>query len=390
MVVTAPARYFQSHFGLILSIEYFEKLVERGFAFNPILVWFYRPSQSTRTVPLWELSIPFWSDFIDMFSQKILQMSMAFNPILVWFYLFAQVKLWRRYIHLSIPFWSDFILESGAWPVELQVLSIPFWSDFISRYQFNPIQLCFVFQSHFGLILSEGYIGALGLTKLRLSIPFWSDFISWDCTSANFHPVILSIPFWSDFISVVSSVLTAVILSFQSHFGLILSQCHWCCVRKCYHPLSIPFWSDFILDLTVILINYTCSLSIPFWSDFISWDCTSANFHPVILSIPFWSDFIETTRVRQLSLTSQTTFNPILVWFYPKGKTAWSQCLRTFNPILVWFYLLSVNTDKIVIDVFQSHFGLILSGVCTLALALLLPAFNPILVWFYLELWVRN
>ena len=103
------AKFFQSHFGLILS----------NLCIMLLLTY-------------WCLSIPFWSDFIITFVRSefayirtfqshfglILStiraggapaVRIAFNPILVWFYLTVSIRKCLLVFLLSIPFWSDFI-----------------------------------------------------------------------------------------------------------------------------------------------------------------------------------------------------------------------------------------------------------------------------------------
>ena len=245
-----------------------------------------------------------------------------FNPILVWFY--HEVRLRReRYGCLSIPFWSDFIAtprrEDGA---DLKILSIPFWSDFIRAIKAVVEKLTADFQSHFGLILSNGTAG----------------------------------------VSIIQN-------SFQSHFGLILSYCVSHCEFCSLRVLSIPFWSDFIVgEIDNHCVNLR-HLSIPFWSDFIHRDdegihtLGTAHFQSHFglilscedcvgwrlqlsgaLSIPFWSDFIEKLRKEKEEETKNfqshfglilstvlllnivknwLTFNPILVWFYRAWSLVW-------------------------------------------------------------------
>ena len=189
---------FQSHYGLILSVEIYRKKKERK-----------------------HLSIPLWSDFIiinELFKKiklltfqshygLILSLTVdnivstvfcTFNPTMVWFYQSLLYSLDHSIMHLSIPLWSDFI----------KPCKVP-WNN-------KPLS----FQSHYGLILS-----------LLWFLVF-------------FELVILSIPLWSDFIFVGGFCIWNQI-SFQSHYGLILSLC------TLYHypplkTLSIPLWSDFI------------------------------------------------------------------------------------------------------------------------------------------------
>ena len=126
-------------------------------------------------------------------------------------------------------------------------------------------------------------------------------------------------------------------ISFQSHFGLILSQCnntHQPKLRKCI--LSIPFWSDFITGIYEFW-KTVYELSIPFWSDFI----------PVQLCSPSVGLF---------------SFNPILVWFYPfVACLCW--CVWVILSIPFWSDFIKFNAVQPpgVEVLFQSHFGLILS-----------------------------
>ncbi len=191
--------FFQSHFGLILSIPFFNHSIRSCFAFNPILVWFYRCSYYIRIALSSFLSIPFWSDFI--------------------------ISIIRKFLSALTNFQSHFGLILSAWRRDFAVCT---------GWAFNPILVWFYpgsfrhtatgwhdFQSHFGLILSV--------------------VISVKITPSNF----LSIPFWSDFIfSEYSSFFTST-RRFQSHFGLILSQSFLNQPRR-RRSLSIPFWSDFI------------------------------------------------------------------------------------------------------------------------------------------------
>ena len=128
-------------------------------------------------------------------------------------------------LNLSIPFWSDFIEQRARNHSNDIGLSIPFWSDFIMALNSCLLQLHF-FQSHFGLILSLAKILGRGV---EIDYRFQSHFgliLSktvelWDESGSG-----LSIPFWSDFIITSNFMQRGSRLFFQSHFGLILS----------YHP----------------------------------------------------------------------------------------------------------------------------------------------------------
>ena len=151
---------------------------------------------------------------------------LSFNPILVWFY--------HTYI------------ETTA--VASRMLSIPFWSDFIILETVREMEEIGIFQSHFGLILSEK-IEKRGKAKLDSFNPILVWFYQTSERAWFPRQIRLSIPFWSDFILLPRGTSGMSLWNgFQSHFGLILScrprWSHWTHQRK----LSIPFWSDFIIQ----------------------------------------------------------------------------------------------------------------------------------------------
>ena len=77
------------------------------------------------------------------------------------------------------------------------------------------------------------------------------------------------------------------------------------------------------------------------------------------LSIPLWSDFIP--------LTQYYIYNPNL----------------SFNPTMVWFYLTEKPDIKFSKNLFQSHYGLILSMNSLYGSFYEKITFNPTMVWFY-------
>ena len=196
-------KYFQSHYGLILSLKFSARFFQTFPAFNPTMVWFYRINSGGYDFYEKHLSIPLWSDFILQSVQSLRKNSLQpFNPTMVWFYhcrIRSQIRtsvlsipLWSDFIinevehvgvkiFLSIPLWSDFIVQKYIELLSnLSELSIPLWSDFIERVRENPRRAFMPFHAHYGLILSRGLMGSwarLPVPKL-LSIPLWSDFIS--------------------------------------------------------------------------------------------------------------------------------------------------------------------------------------------------------------------
>ena len=193
----------------------------------------------------------------------------------------------------------------------------------------------------------------------------------------------LSIPFWSDFITHKVNALHNRVITFQSHFGLILST-----TSIAYHPqLDIAF-----NPILVWFYHFIVQLFQPFQT-------------VLPLSIPFWSDFIH-YHLLTFNTSNTHSFNPILVWFYHFSSSIclssssvlsipfWSDFINillpgavteevTFNPILVWFYLFRSHSPFFLVRDFQSHFGLILSFMWNWHRMSERSTFNPILVWFY-------
>ena len=239
--------------------------------FNPILVWFYRFRD-----PLYQLAV------------------LAFNPILVWFYLLNSISSRTFLAGLSIPFWSDFIGE--GWDVDFCSceLSIPFWSDFI----IIPNDIAESMSLAFNPILVWFY-PAVSL-KVKIVVAF--------------NPILV----W--FYRLMGDIAILQYQTFQSHFGLILSQNYsqvWYFGWIAFNPILVWFYRQRGRKMS----RERASLSIPFWSDFIA----------------------RTVEQKQLPITS---FNPILVWFYRSGliRKGVGRVL-TFNPILVWFYRTKQRID---------------------------------------------
>ena len=245
--VLLPA--FQSHYGLILSEQRVKLLWNLLRSFNPTMVWFYPGNSSERSTNCWLLrllSIPLWSDFIQgSYFHRVLTMS-----------------------GLSIPLWSDFILHLCFHLFTVHYYFQSHYGLILSMlWKITASTSSVSFQSHYGLILSV-IITVSPHTTLSpfnptmvwfyhvhccrlhyfywfLSIPLWSDFIYFK-GGEYMKKNLLSIPLWSDFISKPSMVFNKTRRNFQSHYGLILSQCSRQ-VTSTLFSLSIPLWSDFIL-----------------------------------------------------------------------------------------------------------------------------------------------
>ena len=214
--------YFQSHYGLILSdaMSIMRTLTE---AFNPTMVWFYPETAFNLEAEPVE----------DFQSHYGLILSIAENKK-------RELQKW-----LSIPLWSDFIVEGE--PEDVPYIS---------------------FQSHYGLILS-----GVELQQHR----------SHRCTFQSHYGLILS---------AVMTIFNFVTISpFQSHYGLILSVGYpeW---PVYFNQLSIPLWSDFILRLSVEKRYSLPSTFNPTMVWFYHFSYLTVFWFRVYLSIPLWSDFI--------------------------------------------------------------------------------------------------
>ena len=258
-------------------------------------------------------------------------------------------------------------------------LSIPFWSDFINCLDIYIAARQFIFQSHFGLILSDFF----QITTARRNETFnpilvWFYREIYGGESGRFLNA-LSIPFWSDFIGWSMFTMRRT-CSFQSHFGLILSRGRlW--REWLYQELSIPFWSDFIGNTDEqdnggyesFQSHFGLILS---YFTFRKESVQNSSFNPILvwfypvkeamrypncksLSIPFWSDFIPRLLLQQRYILQ--SFNPILVWFYHSRHFGVSTWKILSIPFWSDFILRHCRFLCISCKIFQSHFGLILS-----------------------------
>ena len=193
---------------------------------------------------------------------------------------------------LSIPLWSDFIFFRVLRIDFLCFyLSIPLWSDFI-----HALWVCVRspehhFQSHYGLILSWKASERAAVWELPFNptmVWFYPLFRNPDSSSS----LSLSIPLWSDFIRGLRNQPASEHLSFQSHYGLILSCCfprNLNAPLRTFNPTMVWFYLGLVFGLTLTVML----LSIPLWSDFIVKEKLRTSVSPAWdLSIPLWSDFI--------------------------------------------------------------------------------------------------
>ena len=107
---------------------------------------------------------------------------------------------------------------------------------------------------------------------------------------------------------------------------------------------------------------------------------TAADFP---LSIPLWSDFIFLQQTKQAP--GFLSFNPTMVWFYPRGNWRAKEYISTLS-IPLWSDFILYTQSGITIHSlpFQSHYGLILSLIKCVTEIINCYPFNPTMVWFYL------
>ena len=217
------------------------------------------------------------------------------------------------------------------------------------------------FQSHFGLILSFGfrtYSDAAKFTFNPILVWFYLYRKSWTgrWDTKTFNPILVwfylydtlkdEIEFDDSFNPILvwfyldeRDKRNSRTISFQSHFGLILSLSNQNEVFDFFDDFQSHF--GLILSIAEMMLRvFSESAFNPILVWFYLLTTARLNMTLSQLSIPFWSDFISCCNV--LSLPSQRNF--------------------------------------------QSHFGLILSHVGVDGKRLKRIAFNPILVWFYQEL----
>ena len=127
-------KFFQSHYGLILSDRQSILGQEKESPFNPTMVWFYHVLRRCKTLytNVLQLSIPLWSDFI---------MCLLANSI-------SSLKFFQSHYGL--------ILSSYNAPVNVPHCATfnPTMVWFYRKTKIYGIQVKANFQSHYGLILS--------------------------------------------------------------------------------------------------------------------------------------------------------------------------------------------------------------------------------------------
>ena len=127
------------------------------------MVWFYQISHFLSYILSPELSIPLWSDFITMIMSLIVLSTLNFQSH--YGLILSKISLWRLYpLPVSFnPTMVWFYRAVGVDNLSLCKLSIPLWSDFIGLSGVWGATGDFVFQSHYGLILSCTHSSTLKL-----------------------------------------------------------------------------------------------------------------------------------------------------------------------------------------------------------------------------------
>ena len=230
------------------------------------MVWFYRKTISQAAAELNVLSIPLWSDFIanraDYYNEGIgfqshygLILSQNSNSRKTSssqsFQSHYGLILSKLYMHWDYPtynFQSHYGLILSVFICNLKRC----W-----RWPFNPTMVWFY----------RYYIPR----PLHEEIPFNPTMV-WFYPSARLNQAglweKLSIPLWSDFIEFGFRCGKHKTFSFQSHYGLILSNQKniWKCILiQPFNPTMVWFYPTYIWTEDSTLSQ----LSIPLWSDFI-------------------------------------------------------------------------------------------------------------------------
>jgi len=176
---------------------------------------------------------------------------------------------------------------------------------------------------------------------------------------------------------------SSLILTFQSHFGLISTKFE---NRICVNRILSIFQSHFGLISTFPLNLSKSSSESIFQSHFglisteymLKIKCSES----MCLSIPFWSDF-NSNKLKSMGVR-YITFNPILVWFQP--SLASPPLVSPCHNFQSHFGLISTIRKYVeapaIIFLFQSHFGLISTIGNAVPPLMAYRPFNPILVWF--------
>ena len=212
-------------------------------------------------------------------------------------------------------------------------------------------------------------------------------------------------------------------ISFQSHYGLILSS--WQRSKnKGLLILSIPLWSDFIRRFHAVKLLEK-SIFQSHYGLILSTSIIQHNGSQRKLSIPLWSDFISSPYAS--ASMRALAFNPTMVWFYLEKSVITHRCGSYFQShyglilskwkvgevrphgtlsIPLWSDFITEKAAKmaglLTLSIplwsdfipervilykcktsFQSHYGLILSNSTIFELLNSLYPFNPTMVWFY-------
>ena len=177
--------------------------------------------------------------------------------------------------------------------------------------------------------------------------------------------------------------------TFQSHFGLILSghrlreSAGW----SSFNPILVWFYLIELKDAGLkefFQSHFGLILSLWEIQKRLSISCFQSHFGLILsFSLFIWGGW------------RWVTFNPILVWFYPKRRLANIEMIKSilkevlvwkysFNPILVWFYqgnLCSPGSLPVVLLSIPFWSDFILNRPEQIWKQQ--QSFNPILVWFY-------
>ena len=169
------------------------------FTFNPTMVWFYRVVTKEDMYDTYSFQSHYGLILSVIHVWQGMSTHNPFNPTMVWFYREHRPVADRQYVLLSIPLWSDFINLIFSYTLNNPFLSIPLWSDFIQLLLYQRKYQRMTFQSHYGLILSYILCKVTKITEKSFN-PTMVWFYQTVKLPSKHDLIELSIPLWSDFI----------------------------------------------------------------------------------------------------------------------------------------------------------------------------------------------
>ena len=171
------SKYFQSHYGLILSRYYIPRPLHEEIPFNPTMVWFYRSETCWYSESKRSLSIPLWSDFIMNMADRIIKETLFQSHYGLILSEVVKTPLGLMYKFFQSHYGLILSIHTFRYQAVLPVSFNPTMVWFYPSLSLKDTVYSSDFQSHYGLILSLR--SRWFVSTVTLSIPLWSDFIDW-------------------------------------------------------------------------------------------------------------------------------------------------------------------------------------------------------------------